>query len=624
MNEWDFSFRRLNFQLLDVVGKYGGCVVVDSTRRGKSMPDALSKTVPIWCCVMNRALFPEREEQPLYTPPQAVSASEHAQMERRIDRFVGRFLEICRPDVEKLKSKIGKPMRPIWVTQASHLPEEKPTFEEFHPVVLCTASRRVHGAEVSEGGYVQGAADDHEAWAHELTPSIFWTHKDELLRTNEEDLPPLIAELVKAEKGPDAVPILVQPTENLYVSTTQNLDLNPFDVVISCTPEPLTTTNPEHVKSKKYLHLQCQGGKLGSRDLRSQLPHLRRFFATLPSLPGKILICCPTGKDLSVGVALAILCLYSDDKGSISPGEARKGKIDKTFIKQRLTWLTTTDAKLNPSRGTLQSVNAFLMPDPSSFAKKADPTTSSPVSSLVLLNPDGTRATPHDKAISSSTPQPSKSPHNTPSLFHALHNTNKPWTFIRTLTSALPTHPSGTVTGTATFTPYDNNNIRTDSDATATALLYSETGEFHTTTGVRFTARRSYVYTLNSPPTEGGGDESSGAAPCIAVHFHEAGPEDKIGGLFVDMSDLRRTTSASTQGRNGEGEVYEAHNKAQHICGEDFYAAKWRFSGAMINGMGDEIGSVAVSEEWWEVEYEVKGPKKDYVSTTRYTLEMDR
>lgn len=96
MGEWAFSLRRLNLRLLDVVGQRGGCVIVDSTRRGKSMPDALSKTVPFWCCVMNRAIFGgERkgdEALDLFTPPSAVSASENAQMERRIDGFVQQFL----------------------------------------------------------------------------------------------------------------------------------------------------------------------------------------------------------------------------------------------------------------------------------------------------------------------------------------------------------------------------------------------------------------------------------------------------------------------------------------------------------------------------------------------------
>jgi tRNA A64-2'-O-ribosylphosphate transferase len=96
--EWAFSLRRLNLQVLDVVREKGGCVVVDSTRRGKSMPDALAKTVPIWCCVVNRAVFGAEEVgsegRKLFSPPQAVSASEHAQMEARIDRFVQQFL-VC-------------------------------------------------------------------------------------------------------------------------------------------------------------------------------------------------------------------------------------------------------------------------------------------------------------------------------------------------------------------------------------------------------------------------------------------------------------------------------------------------------------------------------------------------
>lgn len=61
------------------------------------MPDALSKTIPTWCCVMNRAVFgveKAKEETKLFTPPQAVGESEHAQMEKRIDGFVQQFL-VC-------------------------------------------------------------------------------------------------------------------------------------------------------------------------------------------------------------------------------------------------------------------------------------------------------------------------------------------------------------------------------------------------------------------------------------------------------------------------------------------------------------------------------------------------
>ncbi len=42
------------------------------------MPDALSKTVPIWCAVMNRLLLKEDALDPgLFTPQAFISRSEH-------------------------------------------------------------------------------------------------------------------------------------------------------------------------------------------------------------------------------------------------------------------------------------------------------------------------------------------------------------------------------------------------------------------------------------------------------------------------------------------------------------------------------------------------------------------
>ncbi|OAG09208.1 uncharacterized protein CC84DRAFT_1136658 [Paraphaeosphaeria sporulosa] len=568
-NEWKFSVRRLNLQLLDLVGREGGCVIVDSTRRGKSMPDALSKTVPVWCCVMNRVLFSEEGVHELHTAPQAVSQSEHAQIERRIDGFVREFLDICKPDVELLRSTIGKAMRPIWVTQTSSIPETPPIFPDFHPIVLCTASRRVNGAEGSEGGYIQGAADDHEAWSQGLTPTLFWSHGEQLLNTNEEDLPDLIKRLVEGEATSDAAPILIKPTSNLYISTTQNLNTTPFDVVVSCGPEPLPGLTSG--SKTRYLHLKCQTGKLGSRDLRTQLKRLPILETWLPPEPTtidkKILICDPTGKDLAVGTALAILCTYADASGALTFVPNTHARIDKKTIKQRLAWLATTHPTLNPPRATLQSVNAWLMPNPSeaaAYASPSPPNTSAPPSKLTAA-----------------------------SLFTALH-ASSPWTFTRTLTSALPTHPSGTVTGTATFTPLPSSRP---------ALLYAEEGEFTTTTGMTFTTRMKYVYVLRGELDER--LERVPEAEWIAVHFwaEKAGDEeadaDGVGGLFVEM--------ALQEGAEVAGEVARIRNREQHLCGRDLYAAIWE-----VPVGGDGVG-------WWKVRYDVKGPKKEYVSETRYS-----
>ncbi|EFQ91065.1 hypothetical protein PTT_12201 [Pyrenophora teres f. teres 0-1] len=596
MGEWSFSLRRLNLQLLDVVEKWGGAVVVDSTRRGKSMPDALSKTIPIWCCVMNRAIFGEekKQETSLFTPPQAVSKSEHAQMEKRIDGFVRQFLEICKPNIPDLRSKLQKPLRPIWVTQKSSLPESPPSFLDFHPIVLCTASRRVHGAEASESGYIQGAADDHEAWSHGLTPPLFWKHKDALMATSEEDAPALIEKLVSEEKGSSAIASLIKPTTQLYISSSENVDLTTFDTVIGTTPSPFS---PDQIKSagvKNYLHLPCQTGKLGSRDLRTQLPRLIPFISSLPSATGKTLLCCPTGKDLSVGTALALLCLYANDTGVLDTQTPRPTKeIGKSFIKQRLSWITTSNPALNPSRTTLQSVNAVLLQsqDPKAY----------PSAIPIPLRPSSN--------IPPTSPPPPPRPSLPRTLFTTLHSPNNPapWRFTRTLTSSLPTHPSGQVTGTATFTP-----CALPSTFPPT-LLYAEEGVFTTDTGVEFTARKRYIYQLKTTTSH---EEKSakGDADYMSLSFFDdaalprshigKGVGDKgegIGALFVEMGDLEGTAELA------------ARNRETHLCGGDLYTASWVFGRGMLGG--ERGGGEHV---WWEVQYDVKGPKKDYVSKTRY------
>lgn len=53
------------------------------------MPDALSKTVPIWCAVLNRALFPaDTAYHPVQFPPNFLGSSEESQIEQRIEAFV--------------------------------------------------------------------------------------------------------------------------------------------------------------------------------------------------------------------------------------------------------------------------------------------------------------------------------------------------------------------------------------------------------------------------------------------------------------------------------------------------------------------------------------------------------
>jgi tRNA A64-2'-O-ribosylphosphate transferase len=420
------------------------------------------------------------------------------------------------------------------------------------------------------------------------------------MSTSEEDAPAVISKILveEAQTSTTSAATLIKPTTNLYISSSQNVDLTEFAIVISCDPAPIPAEVLKTAGVKHYLPLKCNATpKLGSRDLRTELPRLVPFFSSLPifKYPLKILVCCPSGKDLSIGTALAILCLYSSDTGAtyLFTNPKPHGEIDKNYIKHRLSWITTSNPALNPSRATLQSVNTVLL---SSHDPKAHYD--------IPLRP----SIPEKKTNANANLQAN--------IFSNWSNTS--WTLHRTLTSSLPTHPSGTVTGTATFT-----RLASPSNTPPT-LAYQEIGEFVMDNGLKASARRRYTYQLLKPETDKGGSEADGNGDeGIVVRFSiedtpaaqrpAFGAGDGLGGVFVEMGPL----SPCPDSLHGE---MVAENKAQHLCAADLYTASWRFSPAMTTTSGEGGGE---GDMWWEVRYDVKGPKKDYVSVTRYSARVN-
>ncbi|KAI0381750.1 initiator tRNA phosphoribosyl transferase [Hypomontagnella monticulosa] len=373
--QWRFSTRRLNLNLLDIIGSNDGCIIVDSTRRGKRMPDALSKTVPIWCCVLNRVLFPETPGfHELYTPPNAVSQSEHAQIESRIPEHVA-SLKALDINLDDLRHRLKKPLRPIWVTQESQLVPTDEIFDDFHPVICCTSSRRVLGGEMSEGGYIQGAGDDTENWALGLTPPVFWRHADALLSTPAPDLPDLVRSLVSNTDADKDAASPRQVAPYLFVSSLPLTTSSSPPSTCAIAIYSKTTDPSSWVKSPQLMEVGVGKHKVASRNLRSALPHIsdfvRQFLEGTPDPnpsedpstnspePRRILIACETGKDISVGVALALLCQIVDSEGRLNPQQSSGHT--KSDIRVKLSRIMTNFPEANPSRTTLQSVNSFLM-----------------------------------------------------------------------------------------------------------------------------------------------------------------------------------------------------------------------------------------------------------------------
>lgn len=353
------------------------------------MPDALSKTVSIWCSVLNRLLFPEMcDTHTLVVHPRLVNASETAQIEARLDDFVESAKKL-QLDLEGLRRSLKKPTRPFWVSRSLSDPSKSPpgksdSESDTNTVYLCMASQYQESSIVeSATGYVQGAGDDNEGWSRGLTPTIFWDFRAELRNTAEGDLPDLIDRLVSKDTlrcNDPFSPQLLMPYSRLSVARVPRdvLSLKAYTKVIVCAP--IVTPAIKGQLGTKLVHMRCREGKLGSRDLRNELPKLTLAIQIMESNE-TILLCCPTGKDLAVGVALAIICLYGDEAGTYAkpnvsclssadePAEnisasQTSEKIDKALIKRKLATIMAAMPTAAPSRATLNAVNSFLMKEP--------------------------------------------------------------------------------------------------------------------------------------------------------------------------------------------------------------------------------------------------------------------
>ncbi|KAL2917022.1 tRNA A64-2'-O-ribosylphosphate transferase [Polyrhizophydium stewartii] len=201
--KWDFNLRRLNIHLLLFAAQQGGCVLVDVTRKGKRFPDALAKTVPLWCAVINVAVARWRSahgeaadearwDLRLHTAP-SVPMTERQQMSDLVDGFAERLLNSA-VDVGEIASVLRKPLRPIWITPVTRMflgcRDGQPLWTaaehaelDFVPIMCVSASLdpqhmqaddRPMLALPSRFEYVQGAADDSEMWAPGLSSELFW------------------------------------------------------------------------------------------------------------------------------------------------------------------------------------------------------------------------------------------------------------------------------------------------------------------------------------------------------------------------------------------------------------------------------------------------------------------
>lgn len=402
--EWQFSLRRLNLNLLDHFQACDVVVLVDSTRKGKLMPDALLKTVPIWCAVINCILF-EGCEVPgqfaslakdnwLLTPREMVSASEHHEIVARIPSFVKEVKKLGLFTKETIHAKLGA-IRPLICEWRYPFGSNQTLNAASDRYVLCclTASLKVEsGTRVPHWSfplpYVQGAADDHELWAlghicgGQFNHAFFWDHvyyePSEELRVIDMGTGDISAWLTEEE--------LIKRINGVYAQLKGSERNNPLDashlgntgIVIGSIDRDISMTEvlefDNAIKQvivisnhyslieipsqfNKQVHpMPLESSKKGSKELRETLPGVLSKLSPV-SPEKKILILCDTGKDLSVAASLCILCRSFDQQWGLA---ANPPHVNKDILKQHLSRILE-HRKVNPSRNTLQSVNTILM-----------------------------------------------------------------------------------------------------------------------------------------------------------------------------------------------------------------------------------------------------------------------
>ncbi|PBK88499.1 initiator tRNA phosphoribosyl transferase [Armillaria gallica] len=363
-SNWSFNLRRPNLHLLALVEEQKGMILVDSTRAGKKIPDALSKTVPIWCAVVNRAMRIRHPEvaiswdTELYTPPSTVSSQEHDQILPFLDGWADALAKSS-----YALPRLQYPLRPMWITPSTSSFPQVGSDPGFYPVICVSASKQVEdGLERRSSGftYIQGSGDDHEAWGMGLVPEMFWSHKAVLLTTGQTELESLVASIVAASPTQKGEPPTILSKVGSRLAICQNLGLPSPSLGDDFVYLVLSEDDVDIGADLSIERINTLPGKKGQTQLLSTvLPQAVAFVQSALAKGRSVCVSCDTGKDVSVGVVVTALQMFFDDNGHFVMIGPRK--VDKQSIRTRLEWIISERPQANPSRSTLKRVNEFLL-----------------------------------------------------------------------------------------------------------------------------------------------------------------------------------------------------------------------------------------------------------------------
>jgi len=365
------SLKRLNIQLLELLHKFNGCFLIDSSVR-KLLPDSFSRTIPIWCCVINRIVQRYRNEfgiknncskdddtwdTELYTPSSIISLEEHAQISSLIDSRVELLYQskaIVGP--QRLVDIMTKPVRAYWIASGSmqndtnNSTSSSSTFDsdKYLTIMCCNPSFYATESHIKwincsndnnddkdndNNGYyyTPGAADDDSSWGRGLTHTLFWENKTKLLNLtltdDEVDIRiDLIVDEWKNNNNNDGIDC--NSTTNMDKIGDMNLWIgsrrcgrppdcwNQFDAILNVTEneypnmsQSIKEQKEVHNKPCYYLQLPVLEGKKDKKELERWLPVGLVFLIHHLQQNKSVLVHCAQGKDRSAAVVLALAAL---------------------------------------------------------------------------------------------------------------------------------------------------------------------------------------------------------------------------------------------------------------------------------------------------------------------------
>eukprot|EP01080_Neovahlkampfia_damariscottae_P010975 gene10975-3682_t len=351
---WNFSTSRLNLNVVQEIIQNEIVAIVDSTRKGKLLPDSISKTIPIWAYVLNSVInkIGNRNWSFELDLPKGISKNEKSQIEDLIPKFIENFRN-CGLDFESILL-MQKPMKCFFVSPVHQFKE----FEEdvsnlnFHPLILICASDPSFDEKTFSWRYIQGAGDDHQTWGKGLTPELFWKFEDEILEDEE-----FISEIIDEKNAKGAADKL----QNYVKKLTQIGNTNLFIGSSICEiPSEYATIfcciKPEN-KPEISLYVEISDSKK-NKSLENNLNFAMEFIKEHIK-SSKIAIICSTGNNESVCVACAALALFYNEKNNFDENGSKK--LSKQYLRSNMSYISSFVTSATPSRNLMKQLNRYFL-----------------------------------------------------------------------------------------------------------------------------------------------------------------------------------------------------------------------------------------------------------------------